>query len=127
MVTVSGREWWATSSTTHTSWRWTGVDEFAAYVDDGGYQIAGLFGAVGSRGAVANGDPGDIIHLYRTSDGQWYHSMFIVDVTGTSGYRTNADYYVCAHTSNRRNETMESILGSSYTDYRLVTISGSYV
>lgn len=50
----------------------------------------------------------------------------IVQATGTSGSRTNGNYYVCAHTANRRNETLQSFLGSGQSNLRLLTVSGSY-
>lgn len=90
---------------------WTTISGFSSYVKNGGEGTIGLVGAVGNTGKIANGYAGDMIHLRKSSG--WYHTYIIVKATGTSGSRTNKDYYICAHTTNRLNETLQSFLGSS--------------
>lgn len=124
MIADGDREWWATS--TGTSPVWENVNNFAAYIASGGSGKLGPYGAVGTKGYTANGYAGDIIHLYNEAKGGWYHSMFITTATGSSGSRTAQNYFVCAHTSNRKNESLASILGSNYNDYRIIAITGSY-
>lgn len=124
MITESGREWWATSSEACSNGTWTTISGFSSYVENGGEGTIGLVGAVGAAGQIANGYAGDMIHI-RNSDG-WYHTYIVVEATGTSGSRTNENYYICAHTTNRRNETLKSFLGTSQSNLRLLTVSGSY-
>lgn len=123
MITASGREWWATSSAKCSNGTWTSISAFSTYVKDGGEGTIGLVGAVGDAGKIANGYAGDMIHI--KNSGGWYHTYIIVQATGTSGSRTNKDYYICAHTTNRRNETLQSFLGSSQSNLRLLTVTGS--
>ncbi|WP_298021655.1 amidase domain-containing protein [uncultured Dysosmobacter sp.] len=125
MIKTAGREWWSTSSEACSNGTWTSIGSFKSYIEDGGADKDGLVGATGKAGSMANGCAGDMVHI-RDSDGVWYHTYIIVQATGTSGSRTNANYYVCAHSANRRNETLQSILGAGQSNLRLLTISGSY-
>lgn len=125
MIKTAGREWWSTSSAVSSNYTWTSIGNFKSYVEAGGEDKDGLVGATGAAGNMGNGYAGDMVHI-RNSSGSWYHTYIIVQATGTSGSRTNANYYVCAHSANRRNETLQSILGSGQSNLRLLTVSGSY-
>lgn len=124
MITDESRAWWSTSTSTSSNWTWTYVPSFAEYVDNGGSNILGLYGSVGSKGNIANGYAGDIVQICNSS-GTWYHTYIIVQANGTSGSRGLSDYYICAHTTNRNNEQMSSFLGSA-ANLRLVKVTGSY-
>lgn len=125
MIQTAGREWWSTSSAVSSNYTWTSIGNFKSYVEAGGADKDGLVGATGAAGNMGNGYAGDMVHI-RNSSGEWYHTYIIVQATGTSGSRTNGNYYVCAHTANRRNETLQSFLGSGQSNLRLLTVSGSY-
>lgn len=120
MITTSGREWWATSSSATTSW--VNCEAFANYVAAGGSSVDGLYGSVGSKGSIANGYAGDIIQVY---NGSGYHHSYIIDqATGTSGSRTLSNFYVTAHTTNRKHELLSNIFSSS-NNLRIIAITGN--
>lgn len=106
---------------------WTSIGYFTNYVAAGNSTKPGLYGAVGETGAIANCYAGDALQICRSASAEdYYHTYLIVKATYTNGVRTNDDLWVCAHTSNRNNELLSEIIGSSQSKLRAVAISGSY-
>lgn len=81
-----------------------------------------------NAGDVSNAEVGDIIQIRKLENGTWryYHTYVVDDVDGTSGNRTNANIWVSAHTTDRFRERLDTIIGSSQSNLRLIEILGYY-
>lgn len=122
MITTTGRAWYCTSSG-HTS-SWTVVGTFRDYIAKEADNEEGIYGIRYAKGNIEKAQKGDVVQICDSS-GTWYHSYIISSVTGTYGSRTLSDIKICAHTSNRRNETLSNVIGASSTNFRLIRISGT--
>ena len=123
MVNDGIRDWYQTSEQydTPSTWVWTGCEYFAPYIDAGGYGYEGPFGNMGSAGDVSDAEIGDIIQI-RDGSGVWYHTFVVDYVDGTAGSRANSNIWVSAHTTDRHSERLDTIVGSSQSNLRLVEI-----
>ena len=97
---------------------------FAAYVQNGGSSVAGLYGTVGAAGAIGNSYAGDILQI-RDSEGTYYHTYIVTTADLSSSPRTNAQLWVSAHTANRNNENLYAVLGAGQSNLRLIVITGN--
>ena len=122
MITTSGREWYCTKNT--YSPYWTVVGDFRNYIAKEADNKTGLYGIRYAKGNIEKAQKGDVVQICDSS-GTWYHSYIISSVTGTYGSRTLSDIKICAHTSNRRNETLSNVIGANSTNFRLIRISGT--
>jgi hypothetical protein len=123
MVASGNRAWYQTSTSTPSNWFWTGVDYFDDYIANGGYGIEGPYGWKNNYN-VDYAEIGDIIQIY--SGGEWGHTYYVYNVSGTYGSRSTSDIWICAHTANRCNEKLDSIVGTNESNLRTVRISGYY-
>ena len=89
------------------------------------YGDTGLRGFVISTGDLSETRVGDILQI-KDSSGTYYHTYIVNSVTGSEGNRTNSDIWVCAHSANRRNEQLSTIIGSSQSNMRLIRITALY-
>ena len=130
MVDDGSRAWYHTSEQYDTpdTWVWTGCEYFAPYIDDGGYGSEGPYGYLGSAGDVSDAEEGDIIQIRKLENGvwRWYHTYVVDDVDGTAGSRANSNIWVSAHTTDRCMERLDTIIGSSQSNLRLIEIWGYY-
>lgn len=123
MITTTGRKWYCSSESDKTS-SWTVVGDFRNYVVSESDGKEGIYGVRYAVGNAAKAQKGDIIQI-RNSSGTWYHSYVINNVTGTYGSRTISNLYICAHTTNRRNENLSIVLGGDSANFRLIRINGT--
>lgn len=119
-MTATGgyRDWYCTSTYNNKTATWTAVIYFKSYLEAGGTNVVGVDGVVYNYD-LSNAQKGDVIQIYNANNG-WYHSYIVVNVTGTYGSRTNSDIYVSAHTNDRDNDQLFSIVGSSQSNLRLL-------
>ena len=122
MMTTTGREWFCTKSGHSASW--TVVGDFRNYIAKEADNKIGLYGIRYAKNNIENAQKGEVVQICDSS-GTWYHSYIINKVTGTYGSRTLNDIYLCAHTSNRRNENAANVIDTKKMDFRLIRISGT--
>jgi hypothetical protein len=102
MIDNSSDKWYQTSSADYQT-RWTHVPTFYSSINS--YTTEGLNGTM--RSGYAYAQVGDIIQVeYDDGDSAFDHSYVVTAVTGIYGSRTVNNIYVCAHTSNRRNNLL---------------------
>ena len=123
MITATGRKWYCSSQSSNTS-SWTVVGNFRNYVVSESEGEEGIYGIRYAVGNAEKAQKGDIIQI-RNSSGTWHHSYVINNVTGTYGSRTISNLYVCAHTTNRKNENLSIVLGGDTANFRLIRINGT--
>lgn len=117
VTTPTGRQWWATSSTSDynpaygNGYNWANCIAFGQYFAD-----SGNVGPVGTIyiGSISWADKGDLIHCRSGTTGEdWYHNMIVTNVSGTAGSRTLSNIWISAHTSNRKNYPLNSLFSSA--------------
>ncbi|NTU99378.1 hypothetical protein HGA64_05260 [Candidatus Falkowbacteria bacterium] len=111
MIGSGTRAWYQTATQYDDSLSWINVISFADYVSSSSTSTRGIFGWINNNN-LSYAEVGDTIQIYSSSQG-WYHTYVVNAVTGTSGSRTNSNIWVCAHTSNRNNERLDTVIGSS--------------
>lgn len=101
------RSWYNTQSgSTPGNWSWTSTNQFAKYIDNGGYDVVGPYGFI--YPGLAWAQLGDILQVdwhmknaptYDFDSGYFDHTFVVTGVTGSTGSRTINDIIVSAHNS----------------------------
>ena len=122
MITSDGRKWYGRAS--GSSYSWIQVGTFRDYVVPKSDNLEGIYGVRYAQGNAAKAQKGDAVQICDSS-GTYYHTYIVSGVTGTYGERTISNLKICAHTCNRRNENLGTVLGASCTAFRVVRINGT--
>jgi len=101
-------DWWADSSTTGTNWKWTYVPGFIDMIEDNWSNDK--VGVHGTQGGVSATWQGDFIAM--TDESHVFIINDIIDYDG-DGMTDYNEIYVSAHTYNRRNVRLSSLVSDS--------------
>ena len=123
MVDTGSRLWYNTSTHDDCTNSWVNCASFATYISNGGSTVEGPSGTINTNN-LSYAKVGDTIQIYNGSS--WYHTYIVNAVTGTSGSRTNSNIWVCAHTANRNNQRLDTIIGNSQNNTRNIRIGYAY-
>lgn len=110
MVRDGIRAWYQTSMPSHDPFaHWTVVGQFASYIATSKAVDEGPVGFV--TNGLAFAEAGDMIQV---SNGKtWFHTYLVVAHTGIQGERTEKDLWVSAHTIDRNNQWLATLITSA--------------
>ncbi len=104
-------DWWADTSSTATTWNWTGTSYFYNWITGNNSNTSNDYGISGYSAAASVIKPGDYVYY----DGTRGHVLFITSASDEDGDGTieYAEIKISAHTSNRKNVYLSSLYGAT--------------
>lgn len=99
-------EWWADTTSTSTTWNWTGTSYFLNWVTSN--YTNGNYGLQAYATTPSNISAGDYIYIPG-------HVLFVTKASDADGdgYVEYNELEICAHTSNRKDKNLAALYGST--------------
>lgn len=111
MVTSGNYPWYEGSSDDYSD-SWISCTNFGNYISNHSYG-EGLFGDIDD--GISKACVGDLIQYSENNNTTYNHVYVVVAVSGTYGSRTPSNITVCAHTTNRCNNSLADAYHANYT------------